>query len=86
MFEIHFEGRVCNCEINAKRIIALVFQAKLVDRNRTQERRIDLVDINSEALLSRSPRNPPTHTMRNGEWRKPDRQQCCEQNEQPSQK
>jgi hypothetical protein len=86
MFEIQVEGRVRNCKINAKRVIALVFQAQLVDRNWTQKRCIDLVDLNSEALLARSPPNPPTNTMRNGEWREPNRQQRSEQEKQSSEK
>ena len=79
MFEIQVEGRIRNCKIDAKRVIALVFQAKLVDRNWTQKRCIDLVDFNSEAFLARSPPNPPTNTVRNAEWREPDREQRSQQ-------
>ncbi|HJX81134.1 MAG TPA: hypothetical protein VJ248_03785, partial [Candidatus Udaeobacter sp.] len=75
MFEIQVECHIRDCEINAKCVIAIVFQAKLPDRNLTQERCIDLVDINNEALLSRSPPNPPTNTMGDGKWRKPKCQQ-----------
>jgi hypothetical protein len=75
MFEVHIERRIRDCKIDAERVIVCVSQAKLPDRNRTQERCIDLVDINNEALLSRSPPNPPTNTMGDGKWRKPKRQQ-----------
>jgi hypothetical protein len=75
MFEVHIERRIRDSKIDAERAIVCVSQAKLPDRNRTQERCIDLVDINNEALLSRSPPNPPTNTMGDGKWRKPECQQ-----------
>jgi hypothetical protein len=75
MFEVHIERRIRDCKIDAERVIVCVSQAKLPDCNRTHERCIDLVDINNEALLSRSPPNPPTNTMGDGKWRKPKRQQ-----------
>jgi hypothetical protein len=78
MFEIKLEYRVRDRKIDAKLVIVLVFQAKLVDGNGTQERCVDLVDVNSETLLSRSPSNPPTNTMRDSKWREPDRNQQCE--------
>jgi|SRR6266480_3995599 len=86
MFEIQGKRYVRNCKINAKRVIVLVFQAKLVDRNGTQERCIDLVDVNNEALLSRSPPNPPTNTMRDSKWIEPDGQQRREQKKQTNEK
>jgi hypothetical protein len=86
MFEIQIEHGIRDCKVDAKRVVALVFQAKLMDRHWTQERRIDLVDVNSEALLSRSPPNPPTNTMRNSKWREPDRQQRREQKKQTNKK
>jgi hypothetical protein len=86
MFEIQVKCHVRDCEINAKCVIALVFQTKLMDRNGTQEGRIDLVDVDSEALLSRSPPNPPTNTVRNSRWRKPDRQHRRDQKKQTSEK
>jgi len=82
MFEIQVERRVRDFKIDAKQVIAFVFQAKLADRNRTQKGCIDFVDVNSEALLARSPPNPPTNTVRNGEWREPDRQETGEQKKQ----
>ena len=63
MLEVQVERRIRDCEMDAERVIACVSQAKLPNRDRTQERCIDLVDIDNEALLSRSPRNPPTNTM-----------------------
>jgi len=75
MLEVQVERRIRDCKIDAERVIVCVSQAKLPDRNRTQERCIDLVDINNEALLSRSPPNPPTNTMGDGKWRKPECQQ-----------
>jgi hypothetical protein len=75
MLEVQVERRIRDCKIDAERVIACVSQAKLPDRNWTQERCVDLVDINNEALLFRSPRNPPTNTMGDGKWRKPERQQ-----------
>jgi len=82
MFEIKVEERFPDCKIDAERIIVRVCQAKLADHNGTQKRCIDLVDVNSEALLSRPPPNPPTNTVGDGKWRKPDRQQRSEQEEQ----
>jgi len=79
VFEIQLEKRICDCKIDAERVIVRVCQAKLADRNRTQKRCIDLIDVNSEAFLSRPPPNPPTDTMRDGKWPKPDRQQSCKQ-------
>jgi hypothetical protein len=75
MFEIQVERRISDCKINAERVVVCVSQAKLPDCDRTQERCIDLVDANSEALLARSPPNPRTNTMGDGKWRKPK----CEQ-------
>jgi hypothetical protein len=75
MLEVQVEGHIGDCKIDAERVIVCVSQAKLTDRNRTQERCIDLLDINNETLLSRSPPNPPTNTMGNGKWRKPKCQQ-----------
>jgi hypothetical protein len=75
MLEVQVERCIRDCKIDAERIIVCVSQAKLPDRNLTQERCIDLVDINNEALLSRSPPNPPTNTMGDGKWRKPECQQ-----------
>jgi hypothetical protein len=86
MFEIQVECHVRDCEINAKCVIALVFQAKLMDRNGTQERGINLVDVDSEALLPRSPPNPPTNTVGNSRWHEPDRQQRSDQKKQTSEK
>src|SRR5438876_12125284 len=78
VLEVQLERRIRDCKIDAELVIVCVSQAQLPDRNRTQERCIDLVDINNEALLSRSPPNPPTNTMGNGKWRKPNRDQQCE--------
>jgi hypothetical protein len=75
MFEIQVEERVRDCKVDAERVIMRVCQAKLADHNGTQKRCIDLVDVNSEALLSCPPQNPPTNTMGNGKWRKPKCQQ-----------
>jgi hypothetical protein len=75
MLEVQVERRIRDFKIDAERVIVCVSQAKLPDRNRTQERCIDLVDINNEALLFRSPPNPPTNTMGDGKWRKPKCQQ-----------
>jgi hypothetical protein len=82
MFEIQIECRIRDCEIDAESAIVLGSQAKLVNRNRAQERCIDLVDINREPLLARSPPNPPANAMGNCEWSKPDRQQRREQEKQ----
>jgi hypothetical protein len=82
MFEIQLEERICDCKIDAERVIVRVCQAKVADHNRTQKRCIDLIDVNSEALLSRPPPNPPTDTMGHGKWRKPDRQQRSEEEKQ----
>jgi hypothetical protein len=71
MLEAQVERRIGDCKIDAERAIVCVSQAKLPDRNRAQERCVDLLDINNETLLSRSPPNPPTNTMGNGKWRKP---------------
>jgi hypothetical protein len=78
MFEIQIEERICDCKVDAERVIVRGSQLKLADHNGTQKRCIDLVDVNSESLLSRSPPNPPTNTVGNGKRRKPDRQQRCE--------
>jgi len=78
MFEIQIEEHIRDCQIDTERVIVRASQLKLVDHNWTQKRRVDLVDVNSEALLSCSPPNPPTHTVRDRKWRKPDRQQRCE--------
>jgi hypothetical protein len=78
MFEIQIEERICDCKVDAERIIVRGSQLKLADHNGTQKRCIDLVDVNSESLLSCSPPNPPTNTVGNGKGRKPDRQQRCE--------
>jgi len=86
MLEIQVERHVRDCEIDAKRVIMRVCQTKPVDRNRTEERCIDLVDINSKALLTRSPPNPPPNAMGNREWCKPDRQQRREQKKQTNQR
>jgi hypothetical protein len=82
MFEIQVEHCIRDGEINAKRGIMRVSQPKLADHNRAQERRLDLVDVNSEALLPSSPQNPPANTMGNREWRKPNRQQRREHEKQ----
>jgi len=79
MFEIQVKHRIRDCKIDAERVIVRVSQPKLVDRNRTQKRCIDLVDVNSEALLAGSPPNPPANTVGDGKWRKPNRQQRREQ-------
>jgi hypothetical protein len=84
MFEIQVERRIRDCQINAERAIVRVSQAKLPYHNRTEEWCIDLVDVNNEAFLARSPPNPPANTMRNGKWRKPNRQQRREQEKQTS--
>ena len=42
MFEIQVEERVCDCKVDAERVIMRVSQAKLVDHNGTQKRCIDL--------------------------------------------
>src|SRR2546430_16834293 len=57
MLEVQVERRISDCKVDAQRVIVCVFQAKLPDRNRTQEWCIDLVDVNNKALLSRSPPN-----------------------------
>jgi len=74
MFEIQIEERIRDCQVDAEGVIVRASQLKLADYNGTQKRRVDLVDVNSETLLSRSPPNPPTHTVGDGKWRKPDRQ------------
>jgi hypothetical protein len=86
MFEVQVEHRVPDSEINTERVIVRVCQAKLANHNRTQERRLDLVDVNSEALLPRSPPNPPANAMGNGAWRKPNRRQRREQDQQTNEK
>jgi len=48
MLEVQVERRVRDCKIDAERVIVGVSQAKLPDSNRTQERCIDLVDVNNE--------------------------------------
>jgi hypothetical protein len=78
MFEIQIKERIRDCQVDAERVIVRASQLKLADHNGTQKRRVDLVDVSSETLLSRSPPNPPTHTVRDRKWRKPDRQQRCE--------
>ncbi len=78
MFEIQVEERVCDCKVDAERVIMRVSQAKLADHNGTQKRCIDLVDVNGEAFLPCPPRNPPTNTMGNGKRCTPDRDQQCE--------
>jgi hypothetical protein len=77
MFEIQVEHRIRHSKINAERIIVRVSQAKLAYHNRTQERRINLVDVNGKAFLASSRPNPPANALGNGEWRKPNRQQRC---------
>jgi hypothetical protein len=72
MFEIQVEDRIHDCKVNAQRVVVRVSQAKLADHNGTQKRRIDLVDVDSEALLARPPPNPPTNTVGDGRWRKPE--------------
>jgi hypothetical protein len=86
MFEIQIECRIRDCEIDAESAIVLGSQAKLANRNRAQERCIDLVDINREPLLARSPPNPPANAMGNGAWRKPNRRQRREQDQQTNEK
>jgi hypothetical protein len=85
MFEIQVEHCIRDGEINAECVIVRVSQAKLADYNGTQKRCIDLVDVNSEALLPSSPPNPPANAMGNGKWRKPNCQQRREQEKQDNQ-
>ena len=85
VLEVQLERRIRDCKVDAEHVIVCVSQAQLPDCNRTQERCIDLVDINNEALLSRFPPNPPTNTMGNRKWRKPKCQQRSKQKKQTSQ-
>jgi hypothetical protein len=85
VLEVQFERRIRDCKIDAEHVGVCISQAQLPNRNWTQERCIDLVDINNEALLSRSPPNPPTNTMGNGKWRKPKCQQRSKKKKQTSQ-
>jgi hypothetical protein len=82
MFEIQVEHYVRDGEINAERVIVRGCQVKLADRNRTQERCIDLVDVNREAFLLGSPPNPPANAMGNGKRRKANCQQRRDQQKQ----
>jgi hypothetical protein len=82
MFEIQVDQCLRDGEVNAERVIVHVSQAKLADYNGPQKRCIDVVDVNSEALLPSSPPNPPANAMGNGKWRKPNCQQRREQDKQ----
>jgi hypothetical protein len=86
MFEIQIEHCIRDGEINAERIIMRVSQAKLPNHDWAQERCLDLIDVDREPLLPRSPPNPPADAMRNGKWRKPNRQRSREQEKETSEK
>jgi len=85
VLEVQLERRIRDCKVDAEHVIVCVSQAQLPDCNRTQERCIDLVDINNEALLSCFPPNPPTNTMGNGKWLKSNCQPRSKQKKQTSQ-
>jgi hypothetical protein len=86
MFEIQFEPRIRGREINAERAITRASQVKMANHNRTQKRRIDLVDVNNEAFLPGSPPNPQANAIGNSKWRKPNRQQRREQYQKNNEK
>src|SRR5947208_15177556 len=48
VLEVQLERRIRDCKVDAEHVIVCVSQAQLPDCNRTQERCIDLVDINNE--------------------------------------
>lgn len=86
MFEIQIEHCIRDREINAERVIMRVSQAKLPNHDRPQEWCLYLVDVDREALLPRSPPNPPANAMGNGKWRKPNCQQRREQEKETNEK
>jgi hypothetical protein len=86
MFEIQIEHCIRDGEINAERVVMCVSQAKLPNHDRVQKRCLDLVDVDRETLLPRSPINPPANAMRNGKWRQPDPQQRGEQEKKTNEK
>jgi hypothetical protein len=47
----------------------------LANQNRAQKRRIYFVDANNQAFLPDGPPDPQANAMRNGKWRKHNRQE-----------
>lgn len=79
MFEIQVERCVRESEINTQCVVMRGCQVELPNHNRTQKRCVNPVDVNGEAFLLCSPPNPPANAVRDGKWRKPNRQQCRDQ-------
>jgi hypothetical protein len=79
MFEIQVERCVRESEINPQCVVMRGCQVELPNHNRTQKRCINPVDVHGEAFLPCSPPNPPANAVRDGKWRKPNREQCREQ-------
>src|SRR5262245_32445719 len=85
MFEVQIEYCIGDREINVERVVVCGGQVKLMNHNGTQERCIDLIDVNGEAFLPGPRPNPPANAMGNSGWRKPHCQQCRDQQKQTNQ-
>ena len=84
--EIQVETRLRYSQIDEECVLWHASHSKTADSDRTQKRRLDLVDVNNEAFVPGFPPDPQPNPIGNGEWGKPNRKQRGEQDQQTSEK